>query len=302
MNDYINLVEDILVNGSDVDTRSGKCRMLTHKTLSFDLSDGFPRLTNRYVPFKSVAVELEGFIGGITSKKWYQDRGCNFWDSWANPKEVIRRMPELAKLKNRDDFVKHCMKIENDLGPIYGYNWRRFNQKYIYVNGKPLPPFGQKNLETDQLAKILETLMTAPNDRRMYVSSWNPQQIDQMALPPCHISWKVDVIDGKLDLFFHMRSWDVYLGGPANIQSYAILNHLLSRHANLKPGKLTVFASNVHLYHNLLPQCEELIKRPQHELPEIKFKDYGHFWNWTHEDIECIDYKHSGKLAAEVSL
>jgi thymidylate synthase len=308
---YIELVKNILDHGTDVESRAGNCKMLTHQTLSFEMSDGFPRLTNRYVPFNSVAVELEGFIGGITSKKWYQERGCKFWDEWANPVKVQKLVDEhydkLRSLEVGEEYhrltksfdKKTIQKQINDLGPVYGWQWRRAGWKYLGASAIVQPP-ADFNIG-DQLNKVVTTLRTNPDDRRMRVSSVNSIEENKMALPACHDYWKIDKIGNQLDLFFHMRSWDVYLGGPANIQSYAILLHLLARHAKLTPGKLTVFASNAHLYENLLPQAKTLTLRPEQPLPTIKFT-HNDFWNWTHKQIECIGYKHSGKLTAEVAV
>jgi thymidylate synthase len=269
MKQLIELTKRILTLGHDHESRNGMVRTLTHQTFTLDLNDGFPRLTNRYVPFKSVAVELEGFINGITDRKWYQMRGCKFWDQW----------PE-------------------DLGPIYGWQWRRFNQDHYTKNRIKL---SYVDGPEDQLHTVLSTLIENPQDRRIRVSSVNPTQEVQMALPACHDYWKVDIVGGQLDLFFHMRSWDVYLGAPANIQSYAILAHLLANHAGVSVGKLSVWADNAHLYHNLISQSEELIQRAEHPLPKIELPIMP-FKDWTHQDIKCIGYKHSGKLSGDVSV
>lgn len=315
MQNYIALIEDILKNGTDTDTRAGMCRMLTHKSLSFDMTDGFPRLTNRFVPFKSVMVELEGFIGGITSKKWYNDRGCRYWNEWANPQlvgvEATKRYekskwygdwngcsedPEYVKIK------KEVQLQTDDLGPIYPWQWRRFGQTYYDgFSGDKKLPFQPYVVPGDQLHQILNTLQSDLTDRRMECSCVNINQKHQMALPACHNYWKVDKIGAHLDLFLHMRSLDVFLGGPADIQLYAVLLHLLSKHANLKPGKLTLFASNAHLYHNLIPQCEALITREDKNLPHLELS-HDHFWDWDHTKAKCLNYEHSGKLSAKVSV
>ena len=256
-------LELILTKGYKKEDRTGT------GTISFpgvmirhDMSDGYPLLTLRKVPFKSAAIELEGFIKGITSKQWYKERGCNYWNQWCNPQQVAY---------GTDDDTKKKMEECDDLGKIYGYQWRNFKG-------------------VDQLKNIVNTLKKDINNRRMVCSAWAPDQLNEMALPPCHFAWQVNVTDGKLNLFYYMRSVDFVLGNDLN--TYGLLLHLLAKESNLKEGMLVGFFADAHIYNNHLDGIKELLNRnATGKLPTIKTDNFKSIYDWQYSDTILLDYE-----------
>lgn len=227
---YIELVKTIFNRGEWENTRTGlKAKTYPSFMLTHNMKDGFPLITIKKTPFKVMAVELEGFIKGITSKKWYQDRKCNIWDEWCNPQKVKY---------STDPIIQEKMKKEDDLGLIYGSQWRDFHTPNAYYRSG-YNQYGAssegyvKGRSTDQLKTIINQLKNDPTNRRMVCSAWNPLSLDYMALPPCHVLWQVSFINNKLNLTWYQRSCDVPLGIPFNIASYALLLHLLAKEAKL---------------------------------------------------------------------
>lgn len=262
---YLHLLKDIMDNGVRCPNRTGVDAItIPHASLSFDLSNGFPLLTTKKMAWKVIKVELEGFIKGITSKKWYQDRGCHIWDEWCNPQKVPY---------GHDEETKRRMKDEDDLGVIYGSQWRNFN-----------------NQGYDQLRIIVDTLKKNPSDRRMVCSAFNPLVLDQQSLPPCHLGFIVNVIDGKINLSFQMRSVDVPLGMPFNIASYSLLLHLLCKETGLKEGIMTGFFNSVHIYSNQFDGIKEQINRVPYKLPKVNTTKFTNIFDWCHEDSSIEDY------------
>ena len=247
------------------------------------------------MPKKTIAVELEGFIGGIADKKWYQERGCKIWDQWANPKvvDVIEDAMEVAGEGGFDR--KDCQRDVTDLGPIYGYQWRRFN--WPYSNSNPISEKIMPNeYEYDQLNTIVKTLHNNPNDRRMVCSAWNPLQIKQMALPPCHHTWELTHIDGILNLHWDQRSCDLMLGVPFNIASYAMLLDLLAKEGGLIAGNLSGMLCDCHIYENQLDAAREQVTRIPLPLPQFNITNFTSIFDWTHQDFELEDYNNLGKI------
>lgn len=305
-------------NGNVVPVENGTigtfCEIFRH-----DMSKGFPLSTLRRLPYKSTWVELEGFIKGITDKRWYQERNCHFWDEWANPVKVEKH--QYMKEFSYDDTMdreeankeyysrkKAAQKETNDLGPIYGYQWRNFGQSYDYGQGYDYTESYQKifsdynGLENgfDQLKIIVDRLETNPYDRRMLCSAWNPNQLYLMGLPACHYSWGVVVYGNKLNLHWNQRSCDLILGVPQNITSYATLQLLLCKESGLEPGELVGKLEDCHIYENLLPKAKELAQREENELPTVEIlpKPDGNFsiFNWEYTDIKLENYQHQGKM------
>jgi thymidylate synthase len=272
---YLEIVETVYHYGEDkIPTRSAEGgRELTKTYATFcevfrhHMSNGFPLSTLRKLPWKSIRVELEGFIKGITDKKWYQDRGCHFWDEWQNP-------------QNNDP---------RDLGPIYGKQWRAFNKSFYMGKGEDEKFVPGELVGSDQLAKIVHTLKNNPTDRRMVCSAWNPNQMDLMALPPCHFAWYVSVIGGHLNLVWFQRSCDVALGLPANIASYGLLLELLAKEANLPAGQLVGVLADCHIYENQTEAILELFNRKEKELPKLKLTNDS-IWDWDWSKAELIGY------------
>lgn len=271
---------------------------------SHEMSDGFPLLTTKKMAFKAVRVELEGFINGITDKKWYQNRKCRIWNEWSNPALVTNTMLERGLNPNDWDERKKVQAELNDLGPIYGYQWRRFGEHYGCEGRaeKDEDLFGV-HCGTDQLKNIVDTLIENPMDRRMVCSAWNPNQIHLMALPPCHYSWNVTVIGDELNLFWAQRSCDLMLGVPFNIASYALLLELLAKTAGFKPGNLSGMLVDCHIYENQINVAREQVKRIPRELPSLIFennngnlKEKFNILDWTHEDVSVNNYNPYGKI------
>lgn len=261
---YKELVEYIIENGTWKPNRTGSETLsIFGWMVKFDMSDGFPILTTRKIPFKSIKVELEGFIKGITNKNWYKERGCNFWNYWCNPKKV--------EYKEEN---KKAMENEPDLGKIYGYQWNNFNSAGY-----------------NQIKHVIESLKKDPYNRRLLVNAWNPLELEEMALPPCHFYWYVSVGgDGRLNLAWGQRSVDVACGLPANISSYALLLHLLCKETGYKEGLLVGHLLDVHIYREHLNQLVHQINLHYYNLPKIKTETYRSIYDWCSEDSVLEDY------------
>lgn len=278
---YLDLLKNILANGERKSNRTGvDCLTIPTVMLQHDMSEGFPLLTTKKMYTKGILVELEGFIKGITDKQWYKDRGCNIWNGWSNPEAVD----------------------ENDLGPIYGYQWRRFNQRYLDDNSRStgfLPLYQNRK---DQLANIIHTLQNNPNDRRMLCFAWNPLQMDQQALPACHLGFNVQHINGRVHLTWFQRSCDVFLGVPFNIASYAMLLELICAHTGFEAGTLSGVLCDVHIYENHVDQCKEQLGRNPFKLPKVALKEGQDIFQWTHNDVDILGYNSHDTIKAEVAL
>ena len=274
---YINLLKDILTKGIEVPNRTGiNAITVPHMQLSFNLSDGFPLFTHKKMAVKTMATELQGFIGGITDKSWYQSRGCHIWDAWCSPKKV--------KYGN-DLETKQKMREENDLGKIYGYQWRNFNSQGF-----------------DQLKFIVDQLKTNPNNRQLVCSAWNPIEQPEMSLPPCHLMWNVTALDGKLNLCWMQRSCDFALGVPFNVASYGLLLHLLCKETGLREGKLTGFLSNCHIYTNQIEGVKEIIDRQLFPFPNVETGKFSNIFEWEATDTQFLNYKCGDKIEIPIAV
>lgn len=306
MKQYQDILRSILETGDWKENRTGT-RTLAKAGVFFehDMANGFPLLTARKMPIKSIAVELEGFIKGITSKKWYQERGCHFWDQWANPLVVDSRykaelqerkmqnwdMLEYRGISSEDLAAKHpevnkrALALElDDLGPLgYSYQLRRFNQVYDEDDDGTTQ-------QCDQLRSIVKTLKSDPNDRRMVATLWNPLQTSKMALPACTVAWMVTVIGNRLNLSWFQRSCDFVLGAPSDIASMAMMQELLALEANLDAGRLTGLLVDCHVYENHIPAARELLSREPRELPGLNLILKSDIFEWTHKDFALSNY------------
>jgi thymidylate synthase len=290
MRSYLNIVEKILKEGKKVDTRTGiKAYTIAGAIFEHDMSNGFPLLTTKKIPFRLISSELEFFINGITDKKWMQDHNNHIWDEWAKP--------QLAPY-GHDGESKKKMLEERDLGPIYGFQWRHFNAPYEKYDSD------YTNKGIDQLKKIVETLKTNPRDRRMIVSAWNPQQFNEMALPPCHYAFQVTVIDNKLNLLWNQRSVDTMLGLPFNIASYALLLHLLAKESGLEEGKLVGFLADVHIYENHAEGAKEQLSRDTEKfpLPKLETENWNSIFDWKAENSKVINYQSYDRIPFEIAI
>jgi len=299
MKSYINIVNHILDTGQWKENRTGiRCLTTFCEIFRHDMNEGFPLLTTKYVPLRLIAGELEFFIKGLTSKKWMQDRNIHIWDSWANPRMVeyvYGFVTQHEKTLGIGKSKKEIQREEDDLGPVYGYNWRRFNQSYDENDGGWVEGYEK---EADQLAAIVNTLKTDPNDRRMICSSINPLHSSRMALLPCHYSWGLVHINGTLNLSWNQRSVDTGLGLAFDVTSYALLLLLLCRESGLKPGFLVGKLEDCHIYENQIDNIKKQIKRPPFSLPSVEITSNKEFniFNWTHKDFVLSDYQHHPPL------
>ena len=198
--------------------------------MRFDLADGFPLVTTKKLHLKSIVYELLWFIRGETNVRWLQERGVKIWDEWADE--------------------------NGDLGPVYGSQWRSW----------PAPD-GRK---IDQIANVIESIKTKPDSRRHMVSAWNPAEVDEMALPPCHCLFQFYVAEGRLSCQLYQRSADTFLGVPFNIASYALLTHMVAQVTDLEVGDFVHTLGDAHLYLNHLDQAREQIGREPRALPELQ--------------------------------
>lgn len=283
---YLDIVKRILKEGELKHNRTGIDTIaIAGAMFQHDMKDGFPLLTTKKVPFRLIASELEFFLKGITDKRWLLERNNHIWDEWCNP----TALPPGATPEDQ--------KAEVDLGPIYGYQWRRFNQPY---------KFGQPELEGnvagDQIRRIVDKLHSDPNDRRMLCSAWNPLQIHEQALPPCHVMHQVTVINGRVNLLWYQRSCDMFLGVPFNIASYALLLHLYAKEAGLKEGVLTGFLADTHIYANHKAQMEEQLTRVPKALPTIETENWRGIFEWTYTDTKVIGYDPHPAIKGEVAV
>jgi thymidylate synthase len=275
--DYLRLLKDILDNGVQKQDRTGTGtisvfgRQIRHK-----MSEGFPLLTTKKMPFKTIATELIWFLRGDTNIKYLVENNCHIWDgdaykafekwyehmSKTTPFEVPRKLTqeELAKAICLDKWHEEEF---GDLGPIYGKQWRSWEGL---------------NSNTDQIANLINDLKTNPDSRRLMVNAWNVGEINQMTLPPCHYGFQCYVRDGKyLSLMWNQRSVDTFLGLPFNIASYGLLLTILAKEVNMVPDELIGNLGDVHLYSNHIDQAKEQITRQPMKLPELWYLDEYHY-------------------------
>ena len=282
MRDYLSIVRTTLVRGKPKENRTGvPARTVAGAMFEHDMSHGFPLLTTKKMPFGMIASELEFFIKGITDKQWLQDRGNSIWDQWCWPKKVPY---------GHDEETRVAMRAERDLGPIYGFQWRHFDANY---RGYDFDYHGQG---IDQLENLIDSLKNNPNSRRMIVSAWNPNQVDEMALPPCHYGFQVTVTGDKLNLMWNQRSVDTALGLPFNIASYGLLLHLLSKETGYEEGRLVGHLGDVHIYENHVEGLMNQLSRVPHKLGKIETDDFTSIFDWEYTDSRVVDYESHDRI------
>ena len=260
---YLNLLRDILDNGVRRDDRTGTGTLgVFGRQMRFDLSKGFPLLTTKKLHTRSIFIELLWFLRGETNIAWLKDNGVSIWDEWAD--------------------------AEGDLGPVYGKQWR----SWAAPNGQSI----------DQISKLVHGLKTNPNSRRHIVSAWNPADVDDMALPPCHCLFQFFVADGKLSCQLYQRSADVFLGVPFNIASYALLTHMLAKVVGLEPGDFVHTFGDAHLYLNHLEQAELQLSRAPLPLPTVSVADKTDLFGFELSDFVLNDYQSWPHIKAAVAV
>lgn len=286
--EYLDLLKEVLSHGELTPNRTGiDAYVIPHAMLKNKDQGrrGFPLLTTKKMAWKSIRIELEFFIKGLTDKRWLQDRGCHIWDEWCDPTQLPEGTDPLIKKQ----MAKNCP----DLGPIYGFQWRQFNgfQSEDGVTG------------IDQLATIVNTLKKDPHNRQQVCTAWNPCQLGVMALPPCHLAWHVFITNGKLHLCWFQRSCDMFLGVPFNMASYGLLLHLLALELHLEEGTLTGFLSNVHIYKNHVTQVQEQLRRLPFVTPTIHTDERGFsIFNWKWEDTILENYQSHGAIKGDIAI
>ncbi|MGX8271619.1 thymidylate synthase [Brevundimonas diminuta] len=260
---YLNLLRDILDNGVRRDDRTGTGTLgVFGRQMRFDLSKGFPLLTTKKLHTRSIFIELLWFLRGETNIAWLKDNGVSIWDEWAD--------------------------ADGDLGPVYGKQWR----SWAAPNGASI----------DQIQKLVHGLKTNPNSRRHIVSAWNPADVDDMALPPCHCLFQFFVADGKLSCQLYQRSADVFLGVPFNIASYALLTHMLAKVVGLEPGDFVHTFGDAHLYLNHLEQAELQLSRAPLPLPTLSVADKDDLFGFELSDFVLNDYQSWPHIKAPVAV
>jgi thymidylate synthase len=282
MKKYQEILEKILNHGKLKHNRTGIDTIaIAGAYFEHDMSQGFPLLTTKRVPFRLVASELEFFIKGMTDKRWLQERNNHIWDEWCTSEKVPY---------GHDKDTKKKMLEEPDLGPVYGFQWRHFGTNYSGHD----KDYAGKGI--DQLENVVKKLKTDPDDRRMIVSAWNPLDLSKMALPACHYGFQVTVIGDELNLLWNQRSVDTALGLPFNIASYGLLLHLLAKESGFKEGKLVGFLADTHLYANQLDGAREQLKREPRTLPQVVTENFNGIFNWKYEDSKVENYNPHPKI------
>jgi len=286
MKQYLDIIRKIVDCGVFKEDRTGTgCYSYPGMFFEHDMSEGFPLLTTKRVPYNLVASELEFFIKGITDKRWLIVRNNHIWDEWCSPDKVPY---------GHDEETKKLMMEEYDLGPLYGWQWRNFGGEYISPDR-----FGPG---VDQLQDLVYTLKTNPSDRRMLVVAWNPLANHKMALPPCHWAFQVTVTGNKLNLFWNQRSVDSMAGLPFNIASYATLLHLLALESGFEEGRLCGFLGDTHIYKNHMTQVATQLLREPYPLPTIKTRVFKSIFDWEYTDTEVVDYKHHPGIKLPIAV
>ncbi|MGV3491203.1 MAG: thymidylate synthase [Devosia sp.] len=264
MRQYLDLLQDVLDNGSDRPDRTGTgTRSVFGRQIRFDLSDGFPLITTKKLHLKSIIYELLWFLRGETNVRWLQERGVRIWNEWADE--------------------------NGELGPVYGSQWRSW-------------PDGRGGT-IDQIANLVTAIKTRPDSRRHIVTAWNPAEIEDMALPPCHCLFQFYVADGKLSCQLYQRSADIFLGVPFNIASYALLTEMMARVTGLKAGEFVHSFGDLHLYHNHFEQARLQLSRDPRPLPQLAINpDKTSIFDFAYEDFVITGYEPHETIKAPIAV
>lgn len=264
MQQYLDLLKHIRSNGVMRGDRTGTgTQAVFGHQMRFDLADGFPILTTKKLHLKSIIHELLWFVAGDTNIKYLNENGVRIWDEWADE--------------------------NGELGPVYGRQWRSW-----------ATPDGRK---IDQIDWVIREIMERPGSRRMVVSAWNPADIDDMALPPCHCLFQFQVMDGRLNCQLYQRSADVFLGVPFNIASYALLVMMMAQVTGLKPGVFVHTLGDAHLYANHLEQADLQLARDPMPLPTMNINpDVTDIAGFKFEDFTLEGYAAHPHIKAAISV
>lgn len=264
MKQYLDLMRDVLENGTDKTDRTGVgTRSVFGRQIRFDLSAGFPLLTTKKLHLRSIIYELLWFLRGDTNIRYLQENKVSIWDEWAD--------------------------ANGDLGPVYGYQWRSW----------PAPD----GRHIDQIADVVRQIRTTPDSRRLIVSAWNPALVDEMALPPCHALFQFYVAEGRLSCQLYQRSADIFLGVPFNIASYALLTLMVAQVCGLKPGEFIHTFGDAHLYRNHFEQARLQLSRTPKRLPEMHLNpQITDLFAFSFEDFTLSGYEPDAHIKAAVAV
>lgn len=264
MKQYLDLLKHVIDTGIDRGDRTGKgTRSVFGYQMRFDLSEGFPVLTTKKLHLRSIIYELLWFLKGETNIRYLKENGVSIWDEWADE--------------------------NGDLGPVYGHQWRSW----------PAPDGGH----IDQIANLIEGLKTNPNSRRHIVSAWNPAEVDEMALPPCHCLFQFYVADGKLSCQLYQRSGDTFLGVPFNIASYALLTLMVAQVTGLKPGDFVHTLGDTHIYSDHFEQARLQLTRTPKKLPTMRLNPaVKNIFDFNFEDFTLEGYEADANIKAPIAV
>jgi thymidylate synthase len=261
---YHDLLERILSDGAEKTDRTGTGTLsIFGHQMRFNLAAGFPMLTTKKLPLKSIIHELLWFLKGDTNVRYLQQHNVTIWDEWAD--------------------------ANGDLGPVYGAQWRSWPAR----DGRSI----------DQIANVVEMIRSNPDSRRLIVSAWNPADVDRMALPPCHCLFQFYVARGRLSCQLYQRSADVFLGVPFNIASYALLTMMVAQVTGLKPGEFVHTFGDAHLYTNHLEQARLQLTRSPRPLPTMRLNPaVTDIFAFRYEDFTLENYDPHPHIKAEVAV
>ena len=264
MKQYLELMRHVRDTGARKEDRTGTGTLSVFgQQMRFDLSEGFPLVTTKKCHLKSIIHELLWFLSGDTNISYLQDNGVRIWNEWADE--------------------------EGNLGPVYGYQWR----SWPAADGRHI----------DQISQVIDQIRNTPDSRRIIVSAWNVGEIDNMALPPCHMMFQFYVADGRLSCQLYQRSADIFLGVPFNIASYALLTMMIARVCELAPGDFVHTLGDAHLYTNHLEQTDEQLSRKPYPLPVMKINpEVKSIFDFKFEDFELVGYEAHPHIKAAVAV
>ena len=264
MKQYLNLLDHVLKTGVKKEDRTGTGTISVFGyQMRFNLEDGFPLLTTKKLHIRSIMHELLWFLKGETNIKYLTENNVRIWNEWADE--------------------------DGNLGPIYGYQWR----SWPAANGKHI----------DQISQVIDSIKNNPDSRRHIVSAWNVGEIENMALPPCHILFQFYVADGKLSCQLYQRSADIFLGVPFNIASYSLLLTMMAQVTGLKPGEFIHTLGDAHIYLNHIEQVKLQLTREPFSLPELKInKEVQNIFDFKYEDFLIEGYKAHPHIKGEISV
>jgi thymidylate synthase len=305
MRQYHDLLAHLLEAGNDKGDRTGTgTKSVMGYMMRFDLSEGFPLLTTKKMPFRMIAEELLWFIQGSTNIKYLVDRDIHIWDDWPFKSYLIETgkvVPQPNTPEWEEGITAFAERIKQDaafaekygeLGPVYGYQWRSW----------PAPD----GRHIDQLRDVLEDIKKTPDSRRLIVSAWNVADIAEMTksgLPPCHCLFQFYVANGRLSCLLYQRSCDTFLGVPFNIASYALLTHLVAQVTGYAPGEFIWTGGDVHLYRNHFDQAREQLTREPYPLPTLSLNpEVKDLFAFTIDDLSLENYQSHGPIKAPIAV